>query len=161
MCRYAVAEPRVATAANNAFGGYVLLRRAANAHCDAEPAGQARAPAVNVPIPVPPAGSPDAFVVASFGLRPTFATQLRTALLRGAGHVRVRPLRRTARSTAYRTVAATLPDGVVVSAAPRDTAEAARFFARLPVRAVRDVTVVAQPGAYVLDGVTFTRERRR
>jgi hypothetical protein len=145
---------------NNAFGGYVLLRRAANAHCDAEPAGQAPAPAINVPIPVPPAGSPDAFVVASFALRPTFATQLRTALLRGPDtFVSVRFTDGAVKG--YRTVAATLPDGVVVSAAPRDTAEAERFFARLPVRAVRDVTVVTQPGAYVLDGVTFTRERRR
>ena len=160
LCRYAVAEPNVATAVNNAFGGYVLLRRNAAAHCDAEPAGDASSAGINVPIRVPAAGSRDAFVVASFALRPTFATMLRTALFR-APDTFVSFRYDDGAVTAYRTVAATLPDGMIVSAAPRDTAEAARFFAHLPVRAVREVTLVAPPGAYVLNGVTFTRERRR
>jgi hypothetical protein len=158
LCRYAVAVPHV-TVGSDEFGGYVLLRRVDGAHCDAEPAGHASA-ALNVPVPVPPAGARDAFVVASFALRPTFITALRTALLRGPD-VAISVHFDDGTEAGYNAVAATLPDGVVVSAFPRDTAEAARLFAREPVRAVRDVTIHAAPGAYVLDGVTFTRERRR
>ncbi len=158
LCRYAVAVPHV-TVGTDEFGGYVLLRRNGTAHCDAEPAGHANA-ALNVPVAVPRAGTPDAFVVASFALRPTFVTALRTTLWRGPD-VAISVHFTDGSEAGYKAVAATLPDGVVVSAFPRDTAEAARLFARRPVRAVRDVTVHAAPGAYVLDGVTFTRERRR
>jgi hypothetical protein len=157
LCRYAVDAADVPTEGNRS---YVLLRRGATAHCDAEPAGRASGAAVNVPVAVPPAGSPDAFVVASFALRPTFATTLRTALWRGPDTF-LSARFADGSTTVYRTVAATLPDGVVVSAVPRDAAEARRFLAHRPVPAVRDVTIVAPPGAYVLDGVTFTRERRR
>ncbi len=155
LCRYAVDVPSV-TAAN---ARYVLLRHGAAAHCDAEPAGRATA-AVNAPVPVPAAGSPDAFVVASFALRPTFATALRTALWRGPD-VAISARFDDGSTVGFKAVAATLPDGVVVSAFPRDAAEAEQLFARRPVRAVRDVTILAPAGAYVLDGVTFTRERRR
>ena len=157
LCRYAVAAPDVQTEGNRS---YVLLRRAAAAHCDAEPAGRADRVAINVPVAVPPARSPDEFVVASFALRPTLLTKLRTALWRGPDTFL---LARFADGSQieYRTVAATLPDGVVVSVGPRASAEADRFLARKPVPAVRDVTIVARPGTYVLDGVTFTRERRR
>ena len=114
----------------------------------------------NVPAGTATENAPDAFVVASFALRPTFVTKLRTALWR-APDVAISVHFDDGSEAGYKAVAATLPDGVVVSALPHDTAEAARLFAREPVRAVRDVTIHAAPGAYVLDGVTFTRERRR
>ncbi len=157
VCRYAVALPQVTTAGGDS---YVLLRREPAAHCDAEPAGGATAPALNAPIAIPPAGSPDAFVAAAFALRPTWATKLRTLLWR-APETFVAVRFADGSTGRWRSVPATLPDGVVVSAFPRDDAEAGRFLARRPVTAVRDLTLVAPPGAYVLDGVTFTRYRRR
>ena len=158
VCRYTVATPNIRTV--KSINGYVLLERAAAAHCDAQPAGRASGVAINVPIAVPAAGSPDAFVVASFALRPTLATTLRTALWRGP-EVFLSARFDDGSQTAYRAVAATLPDGVIVSTVPRDAAEAERFFERRAVGRVRDVTIVAPTGSYTLDAVTFTRERRR
>ncbi|HEV2740942.1 MAG TPA: hypothetical protein VGU66_20460 [Candidatus Elarobacter sp.] len=158
LCRYTMAVPNIRTL--KSFNGYALLERGASAHCDAEPAGSAAGVAINVPVAVPPAGSPDAFVVASFALRPTFATTVRTALWRGP-EVFLTARFDDGSQVTYRAVAATLLDGVVVSAVPRDGREADRFFERQAVGRVRDVTIVAPPGAYALDAVTFTRERRR
>jgi hypothetical protein len=156
LCRYAVAEPSVLTEGKDE---YVLMQRRDGAHCDAEPAGRVAA-ALNAPVAVPAAGSPDAFVTAAFDIRPTLPTALRTAVWRAPrAYLTVRYDDGT--TATWRATASTLPDGLVVSAAPRDAAEAARFFARRPVRAVRAITLVAPPGSYALDGVTFTRERRR
>jgi hypothetical protein len=164
LCRYAVAVPRVTTAAatgaTTGNDAYVLLRRDGAARCDAEPAGRASAPALGAPIAIPPAGSPDAFVVAAFDLRPTLANKVLTALWRGPEtFVSVRYDDGSTRM--WRVTAATLPDGLVVSAFPRDDAEAEQFLSRRPVHAVRELTLLAPSGSYVLDGVTFTRERRR
>jgi hypothetical protein len=157
FCRYTIALPRATTAGDDT---YVLLRRTPGAHCDAEPAGRAVAPALNAPIAIPPAGSPDAFVVAAFAVRPTLATQLRTLAWRAPEtFLSVRFADGSKR--VWRVMPATLPDGVVVSAFPRDDGEAERFLLRRPVTEVRELTLVAPAGAYVLDGVTFTRERRR
>ncbi len=60
----------------------------------------------------------------------------------------------------WRVVPETVADGVIVSPAPRTDAEAAAFFSGRPLPIVRSVMVFARPGAYVLDGVTFTRVRR-
>ena len=158
FCRYTVAQPNIR--AVTSIDGYVLLERAAAAHCDAEPAGRAAGTAINVPVVVPPAGSPDAFIVASFALRPTFVTTLRTVLWRGP-EVFLTAHFDDGSPVTYRAVAATLPDGIVVSAVPRDAGEAERFLERRAVGRVRDVTIVAPPGSYTLDSVTFTRERRR
>jgi len=118
------------------------------------------APAVGAPIAVPPAGSPDAFVVASFALRPTLTSAVRNALWRApALFLAVRF--DDGSVIRWRAVAATLADGVIVSASPRDTAEAEPFLAGQPARAVRSVTLDARPGSFVIDRVTFTRERRR
>jgi hypothetical protein len=156
VCRY---RPIARMARNIGPRTYVLLRRIAGAGCYAEPAGSLRDVAIGKPIDVPAARSPAEFVIASFALRPTLLASLRTALWHGAaayldttyadGSVR-----------RWRLVAATLGDGVIMSAAPRDPAEAAAFFAGDALPQVRSVTLVAHEGAYVLDGVTFTRIRR-
>jgi len=157
LCRYSVAVPHVATAQGDP---YVLLQRRAGAHCDTEPLGGVNAPAVGAPIAVPPAGSPDAFVVASFAVRPTLLSSVRNALWRAPAIFLVVRFE-DGSEIRWRTVAATLPDGVIVSASPRDTAEAEPFLAGRPARAVRSMWLDARPGAFVIDRVTFTRERRR
>ena len=157
LCRYAVAVPSVSTARGDA---YVLLRRRAGAHCDSEPLGAVDAPAVGAPIPVPSAGSPDAFVVASFAVRPTLFGAARNALWRAPAIFLVARLD-DGSEIRWRTVAATLGDGVIVSASPHDTADAEPFLAGRSARAVRSVTLDARPGSFVIDRVTFTRERRR
>jgi hypothetical protein len=157
LCRYAVAVPSVTTARGDA---YVLLRRRAGAHCDSEPLGAVDAPAVGAPIAVPPAGSPDAFVVASFAVRPTLLSAARNVLWRAPAIFLVARLD-DGSVIRWRTVAATLGDGVIVSAAPQSTTEAEPLFAGRPMHAVRSVTLDARPGSFVIDRVTFTRERRR
>jgi hypothetical protein len=155
-CRYALETPNVTTAANEP---YLLLRRDARAHCDDESAGSVDA-RVNEPIAVPPAGAPNAFVVASVAVRPSLATRAATALWR-APRLDVVVRFDDATEQRYRVVAATLGDGMIVSAFPRDGDEAARFFAGRAVRAVRTIAFVARPGAYALGRVTFTRRLRR
>jgi hypothetical protein len=157
LCRYAVAVPHVTTAHGDP---YVLLRRRAGAHCETEPLGSVDAPAIGAPIAVPPAGSPDAFVVASFAVRPTLLGTVRNALWRAPAIFLVTRFE-DGSEIRWRTIAATLADGVIVSAAPRDTAEAEPFLAGRPARAVRSVTLDARPGSFAIDRVTFTRERRR
>jgi hypothetical protein len=157
LCRYAVAVPHLTTANGDS---YVLLRRRAGAHCDGEPLGGVDAPAMGAPIAVPPAGSPAAFVVASFGVRPTLVGAARNALWRAPLlFIDVRYADGSVRR--WRTVAATLGDGVIVSSAPRDDAEAEAFLAGRPAAAVRSVSLNARPGSFVIDRVTFTRQRRR
>ncbi len=154
-CRYVPERARVLTAANEPF---LLLRRDPRAHCADVPAGSAPA-ALNAPIPVPAAGAANAFVVASVVLHPSFGTRVATALWR-APQLDVIAQFGDGTRQRYRTVAATLGDGMIVSAFPRDDDEAARFFAGGAVHAVRAITFLAQPGSYVLERVDFTRRVR-
>jgi hypothetical protein len=156
LCGYAVAVPSVATRSGDR---YVLLQRHAGAHCTSQPLGHAAAPAVGVPIAIPPAGAPDAFVTASFALRPTFLGSVRNALWRAPPLFFIASFD-DGSTIRWRAVAATLPDGVIVSAAPRDTAEAELLLAGRAVRAVRTVTLEVRPGSFTLDDVVFTRFRR-
>ena len=157
LCRYAVAVPHLETAHGDP---YVLLRRRAGGHCDGEPLGAIDAPAMGAPIAVPPPGSPDAFVVATFAIRSTLVARARNALWRAPTmFLDVRYADGAVRR--WRTVAATLGDGVIVSPAPRDDAEAEAFLAGRPAPVVRTVTLDARPGSFVIDRVTFTRQRRR
>ncbi|HYW53862.1 MAG TPA: hypothetical protein VE826_07830 [Dongiaceae bacterium] len=157
LCRYAVVMPHLTTQHGDP---YVLLRRGGRAHCDGEPLGAADAPAMGAPIAVPSAGSRDAFVVASFAVRPTLVARARNALWRAPViFLDVRYADGSLRR--WRTVAATLADGVIVSPAPRDDAEAEAFLAGRPAPAVRSVALDAPPGSFVIDGVTFMRLRRR
>jgi hypothetical protein len=157
VCRYAVAMPHVETPHGDP---YMLLRRRAGARCDGEPLGTVDAPAMGAPIAVPPVGSPGTFVVASFALRPTLVARARNALWRApALFFEVRYADGSVRR--WRTVAATLGDGVIVSPAPRNDAEAEAFLAGRPALAVRSVTLDARPGSFAIERVTFTRERRR
>ena len=139
---------------------FTLLRRIAAPGCDVEPAGSVHDVAIGKPIDVPPARSPAEFVVATFALRPTALASLRTALWHGAAAF-VDAAYADGSVRRWRLVTATLRDGVIMSAVPRDPAEAAAFFAGEPAARVRSVTLVAHEGAYVLDGVTFTRMRRQ
>jgi hypothetical protein len=154
-CRY-VAEPRqVLTAANEP---YVLLRREPRAHCTDAPAGSVPA-RLGEPVPVPAAGAPSAFVVASVAVRPSLVTRAATALWRAPRlDVVVRLDDGTERR--YRTVVATLGDGMIVSPFPADQDEAARFFDGGAAHAARTITFVARPGAYAIERVTFRRLQR-
>jgi hypothetical protein len=156
LCRY---RPVTALAPATFSARFVLLLRAADARCAVSSAGIDLRAAMNAPIRVPRAGSPDTFVVASFALRPTLLTRLATALWRGP-HASLRVRYADGSVKDWRLVTATAPDGMVVSPAPFDHAEFVRFLAGEPVREVREVTLLARPGAYVLDSVTFTREHR-
>ena len=157
LCRYSVAVPEVATRRGER---YVLMRRRAGAHCERETLGHAVAPVLGVPIAVPPAGAPDAFVTASFAVRPTFFAGVRNAVWRAPALFLVVRFD-DGSAIRWRVVAATLPDGVIVSASPLDTADAEPLLAGRPVRTVRSVTLDARPGSFTLDDVTFTRLRRR
>jgi hypothetical protein len=154
-CRYVPERSRVETAGGDP---YVVLRRDARAHCTGAAAGTVPA-RMNEAIPVPRAGAPSEFVVASAAVRPSFGTRARTALWR-APPVEVAVRFDDGTERRYRAVAATLADGMIVSAFPGDDDEAARFFAGGRVRAVATIAFVAPPGAYALDRVVFRRLRR-
>jgi hypothetical protein len=155
FCRYDLAAAAARTAAS---GEFMLLERSARPSCHASPAGQAQHVEIGSPIAVPEAVR-GAFVAATFDLHPTLLARLVSTLWRapvlrlelrfGDGSIR-----------RYRAVMATLGDGVIVSAAPRDQAEAARYLGGATIPAVRSITVIARPGTYALDGVTFTLLRR-
>ncbi|HEX3463921.1 MAG TPA: hypothetical protein VHS78_07740 [Candidatus Elarobacter sp.] len=149
-CRYWPEAPRVTTAANEP---YLLLRRDPGGFCLESAAGSVPAQ-LNAPITVPPAGSPSSFITASVVVHPSLGTRAATALWRPAQlDVVVRFDDGTERR--YRTVPATLGDGMIVSASPRDDDEVARFFEGEAVHAVRTITFVARPGTYVLERVAF------
>jgi hypothetical protein len=155
LCRYRVADADAPTAGSGAF---MLLERSAGASCAAMPAGRAEQPAIGRPVTVPRAAR-GAFVTAAFVLRPTLVTRA-AALLWRPPLVFFEITYDDGAVTRRRAVTGTIGDGVVVSVAPRDEAEAARFFGGADIRAVRSVALLTRPGAYVLDGVTFTQLRR-
>lgn len=155
-CRYGPALPGLQHVGARA---YVVLRRLPDDRCTIAAAGAARDVAVGRAVALPQPASPREFIVAGLRLRPTALTQLATVLWRAPkASVDVRFADGTVRQ--WRLVVATVGDGVIVAPSPRTPAEAATFFAGGPLPAVRSITVVARPGAYVLDGVTFTRVRR-
>jgi hypothetical protein len=155
LCRYRLSAEHVPTAGS---GEFMLLERSPGAACGATPAGTAPAPQMGRPIAVPraPRGT---FITASFALRPTLLTRAE-ALLWRAPVVFYDITYENGSVDRRRAVTGTVGDGVVVSAAPRNAGEAARFWAGGEIAAVRSVTLVAHGGAYVLDGVTFTRLER-
>jgi hypothetical protein len=155
ICRYRVAMSSVTTAGN---GSYALLQRTPGAGCETTDAGRSDA-GIGQPIAVPRAGSPAEFIVASFHLRPTLLTTVRTALWR-APSLELDVRLDDGTTHRWRLVTDTAAGGVVISTAPRDMPEATRFLAGATVPAVREITMIGQPHSYVLDGVSFTRERR-
>lgn len=157
VCRY-----RAASTTWNQVGprAYLLLRRLPGAFCDASPAGVATDVAIGTPIVVPPPKTAREFVVASFALKPTFFTKFRTAVWR-APKVSLEVTYADATVRRFRLVAETLADGVIVSPSPNSYPDAAAFLAGLPHSQVRTIAVIARPGAYVLDHVTFTRMDRK
>jgi hypothetical protein len=155
LCRYDLALADAPTAGGDRF---MLLARSARGSCAAAPAGAAVNAVVGDAIAVP-AARPGTFVSAAFALRPSLTTRIASALWR-APQVALELRLDDGSVRRYRAVAATLGDGVIVSAAPRDEAEAARLLGGAPVPAVRSIAVIALPGTYALGGVTFTRLRR-
>jgi hypothetical protein len=140
---------------------FLLLHRISGGGCVVQPGAVDTSVAIGRPIDVPTPRSPAAFVTASFDLHPTLRTQVMTLLWRGP-IVELAVAYVDGSQGRFRLVADTVRDGVIVSCAPRDLSDVAAFFAgaRQPA-AVRSVTVLAPPGAYVLRGVTFTQLTRR
>jgi hypothetical protein len=155
LCRYRLAAARVFTAGS---GDFMLLERAPGTGCTAVPAGAVEQPAMGRPIAVPRAAR-GTLITAAFALHPTLLTRA-TALLWRAPVVYFDIVYDDGSVDRRRAVTGTLGDGIVISVAPRDQAEAQKVFAGAGVPGVRSVTLFARPGTYVLDGVTFVRLRR-
>jgi len=138
---------------------YIVLRRMPKRSCSATAAGSANDVAMGRAFAVPQRTAPGEFIVAHIELRPTALTRLQT-LLWHAPRASIHVEYAGGTGQDWRVVADTVSDGLVVSPAPRNDAEAAAFFAGQALPAVRSVTLLARPGAYALDSVTFTRVRR-
>jgi len=155
-CRYRTAPDGI-----TAVGGipYVVLRRDARSSCGEADAGSVTAH-VGVPFAVPAPRTNGEFIVARIAMHPTAFVRIATLLFR-APPAFVRIAFADGTVTGRRLVVATAGDGIVLSPAPRDAREAARFFARGALPAVRSVTIESRPGAYTIDGIRFTRMTRR
>jgi len=155
-CRYRAVSPALYHVGPSS---YALLRRESANGCTTFAAADAVDVAVGRPTIVPAPRSAAEFIVARFALRPTAFTALATVLWRAPpAFLDVTFADRTTKR--WRLVTGTAGDGMIVSPAPRNPAEAAAFFGGAALAPVRSVTISSRPGAYILDAVRFTRMDR-
>ncbi len=154
-CRYRTAAPALVVVDTLP---YAVLRRTSAGDCTSIAAGTTPAE-IGRPIAIPAARTPRAFVVAYIDVHPTPLARIAKALWRTSpAFIEVTYADGTIRG--WRFLVPNANDGLIISTAPRTTAEAARFFAAAPTPAVRSIRILARRAAYVMGTVRFVRMTR-
>ena len=155
LCRY-----RFVNSTAIADGTPILVfRRASTSLCSVSSTVAIRDAEIGKPIPVPRSQFSGSFIRASFDVRPTMQTKVRSLLYK-PDQVDMTLIYKNGAVSRWRLVVATLADGVIVSPGVHSTAEMESFLRGRFSPTIVSITLSASPGSYVLRGVSFTEIRR-